>query len=69
MIASWWRNRYKRNASMAGITSITKEKRSLYLFVLTGLSTLDIIRIVKEAQYGRRKSAMPSVEVAPVQEI
>lgn len=54
---------------MAGITSITEEKRSLYLFVLTGLSTLDIIRIVKEAQYGRRKSAMPSVEVAPVQEI
>lgn len=54
---------------MAGITSITKEKRSLYLFVLTGLSTLDIIMIVKEAQYGRRKSAMLSVEVAPVQEI
>lgn len=46
-----------------------KHHQGKALLVLTGLSTLDIIRIVKEAQYGRRKSAMPSVEVAPVQEI
>jgi hypothetical protein len=44
-----------------------QEKGSLYLFVLTGLFTPDFIKIVKEAKYGRRKRAMPSVEVALVQ--
>ena len=44
-----------------------QEKGSLYLSVLTSLSALVFIKIVKEAKHGRRKRAMPSVQVGLVQ--